>query len=226
MTLPPSSSIASTSQTPLSSSFSTCTLPRLSREQRGQVGRPKDDGYLSETGGVSSEDLTANETPATTPASSSSSGGGRGSILPGQSGRYLSSHYNQTRVRPYKLYCSTERRNTILTLTDPDGNPLHRTSAGQVGFAKSQRKGVEPGIRAAFAMFEAIRDNEKKYYEKCKTTFTQCEMIFKGLGPGREGIQKALMTAEGARVRRTITQVSDATRIKIGGVRPKKRMIR
>lgn len=53
---------------------------------------------------------------------------------------------------------------------------------------------------------------------------THYEVFFKGMGPGREGVQKAFLAAEGAEVRRRVVKVVDTTRIKIGGVRPKKRM--
>lgn len=48
-------------------------------------------------------------------------------------------------------------------------------------------------------------------------------MIFKGFGQGREALVAALNSSQGDEVRRKISKITDATPIKIGGVRPKKR---
>lgn len=144
------------------------------------------------------------------------------SLIPGLGPGRRSSY--SLRTLPYRLYCSTERRNTTITLTDPHGNALHRVTTGMVGYKKSARKGAEPALRAAFEMFSAIKNNERAYYRKTGLTMTHYELYFKGLGQGREGVQKAFMASEGAEVRRRVVKVVDTTRLKIGGVRPKKRM--
>lgn len=208
------------------------TSPRLlSREQRGQVGKPRDgdDGYSPELLSSAADSGLSPPSGAADASESSNASAGAATtrsaapaVMPGLGGRF--SNYAHTQTQPYRLYCSTERRNTILTLTDSKGNPLHRVSSGMVGYRKSQRKGAEPALRAAYEMFEAIRVNDRKFYNKTKQAFTHCELIFKGIGAGRDGVHKALLTAEGAQVRRAITKISDVTRIKVGGVRPKKRM--
>lgn len=52
---------------------------------------------------------------------------------------------------------------------------------------------------------------------------TAIELVLKGFGPGREAVVAALTTSRADRVRNLIRRITDATPIKIGGTRPKKR---
>lgn len=206
--------VASTSR--LAFITTTTTAPSSLRDHRQRSNDGEDAAYFP------TDDASA-PTPSEAAASESDDGASPARrTLPGLGPRGVSTSFRG--AEPYRLYCSTERRNTIITLTDQNGNILHRVSAGMVGYRKSQRKGVEPAIRACYTMFDAIRANERKFFQKTGQTFTSCKLYIKGIGAGREGVQKAIMSAEGAQVKRAITEVIDTTRIKIGGVRPKKRM--
>ena len=49
------------------------------------------------------------------------------------------------------------------------------------------------------------------------------EVVLRDFGPGREALTKILMGQEGREVRKRVTRVMDATRLKFGGTRSKKR---
>jgi small subunit ribosomal protein S11 len=46
--------------------------------------------------------------------------------------------------------------------------------------------------------------------------------VYRGFGPGREAVTKAILGAEGKRIRPLIVKLADSTRLKFGGVRSKK----
>lgn len=48
------------------------------------------------------------------------------------------------------------------------------------------------------------------------------EVVLRGFGVGREAVTKALLGTEGRTLRKKISQVSDATRLKFGGTRSRK----
>ncbi|PWN40824.1 translational machinery component [Ceraceosorus guamensis] len=124
-----------------------------------------------------------------------------------------------TRIRqPFPLWVvTTGHGNTKLTLTRPNGSPLTWTSGGSAGFKKSQRSGYEAGYRASTKMFALIGKNRNKW------AVDSVEIVFKGIsGTGRDAFSRALLSQEGAMVRRLAKSVRDATPLKIGGVRPKK----
>lgn len=91
------------------------------------------------------------------------------------------------------------------------------SSGGTAGFKKAQRSGYEAAYRAAFQMFGSINNNRLKW------GLQSIEIVWKGFGQGREAVFRALMASEGQEVKLRIAKMIDATPIKIGGVRPKKR---
>lgn len=48
------------------------------------------------------------------------------------------------------------------------------------------------------------------------------EIVLRGFGVGREAVSKALLGAEGRRLRPMIASVTDTTRLKFGGTRSRK----
>lgn len=52
---------------------------------------------------------------------------------------------------------------------------------------------------------------------------TGIELIFKGYGQGRDAIVAALQTDRGKRIGALVKRITDATPIKVGGTRPRKR---
>ncbi|UZJ55370.1 hypothetical protein CBS101457_004690 [Exobasidium rhododendri] len=120
------------------------------------------------------------------------------------------------KAEPFVLHVQSTRNNTIITLTTPQGTPVSHVSTGMLGFKKSARSGYEAGHQTAMKMITAIEQNRVKW--RCASL----HIIFNGFGTGREAVFRALLTQEGANVRNLVQKLSDDTRIKVGGVRPKK----
>ena len=98
--------------------------------------------------------------------------------------------------------------NTIVTITDPQGNVLSWSSSGLNGF-KGSRKSTP------FAAQMASEDAAKKAMEH---GLRNVEVYVKGPGPGRESALKSLQAAG-----LTIVMIKDVTPIPHNGCKPKKR---
>ncbi|MEM1131996.1 30S ribosomal protein S11 [Alterisphingorhabdus coralli] len=98
--------------------------------------------------------------------------------------------------------------NTMVTITDAQGNAISWSSAGMMGF-KGSRKSTPYAAQVAAA------DAGRKAAEHGMRTL---EVEVKGPGSGRESALRALQ-AEGF----TITSIRDVTPIPHNGVRPSKR---
>jgi small subunit ribosomal protein S11 len=98
--------------------------------------------------------------------------------------------------------------NTIIAITDHDGNTLCWSSPGRVGF-KGSRKGTPFAAgRSAQSCAKAAMDMGVK----------KVEVWIKGPGPGREAAIRSLQSAG-----LTITAIKDVTPIPHNGCRPPKR---
>ena len=98
--------------------------------------------------------------------------------------------------------------NTIVTITDAQGNAIAWSSAGMMGF-KGSRKSTP------YAAQVAAEDAGRKAAEHGVRTL---EVEVKGPGSGRESALRALQA-----VGFTITSIRDVTPIPHNGVRPSKR---
>jgi small subunit ribosomal protein S11 len=98
--------------------------------------------------------------------------------------------------------------NTIVSITDPQGNVISWASAGHVGF-KGSRKSTP------FAAQVAAEDAAQKAMEHGMRTL---EVEVAGPGSGRESALRALQAAGF-----TITSIRDVTPIPHNGCRPRKR---
>ncbi len=98
--------------------------------------------------------------------------------------------------------------NTIVTITDPNGNVISWSTAGMNGF-KGSRKSTP------FAAQLASQDAAKKALEH---GLKNVEVYVKGPGPGRESALKSLQTTG-----LTVTMIKDVTPIPHNGCKPKKR---
>jgi len=107
-----------------------------------------------------------------------------------------------------RAYIHSTFNNTIVTLTDPQGNVIAWGSGGTAGF-KGSRKGT------AYAAQKAAEDAVRKSRE---FGLRQVEVYVKGPGPGREAAIRALQAAG-----LTITSIRDVTPIPHNGCRPPKR---
>jgi small subunit ribosomal protein S11 len=107
-----------------------------------------------------------------------------------------------------KAFVSSSFNNTIVTLTDPQGNALSWGSSGTAGF-KGSRKGTP------YAAQMAARDATRKAMVH---GLRQVEVFVKGPGSGREA---AIRSLQGSGL--YITGIKDVTPIPHAGCRPPKR---
>lgn len=107
-----------------------------------------------------------------------------------------------------KAYIQATFSNTIITLTDAQGNVLTWSSAGTAGF-KGTRKGTP------YAAQMAVEQVAKKAGE---VGLRQVEVFVKGPGPGRETAIRALQAAG-----LVVSSIRDITPIPFDGCRPPKR---
>jgi small subunit ribosomal protein S11 len=98
--------------------------------------------------------------------------------------------------------------NTIVTITDPDGNVISWSSAGALGFKGSRKSTPFAAQMAAEAAGKAAYD----------VGMRKVEVRVKGLGPGRETAIRSLQTAG-----LEVTAIADVTPIPHNGCRPPKR---
>ena len=107
-----------------------------------------------------------------------------------------------------RIYIYSTFNNTLITVTDNEGNVLNSGSAGTAGF-KGSRKGT------AFAAQRAAEDIAKAGVDQ---GLKQVDVFIKGPGQGRESAIRAL-TGIGL----TIKSIRDITPITHNGCRPPKR---
>jgi small subunit ribosomal protein S11 len=112
------------------------------------------------------------------------------------------------KVSEGKAYIQSTFNNTIVTITDMDGNVIAWGSCGSGGF-KGSRKGTPYAaqIAARDAAHRAMNDGLRRV-----------EVYIKGPGSGREAAIRALQAAG-----ITVTAIRDVTPIPHDGCRPKGR---
>lgn len=107
-----------------------------------------------------------------------------------------------------KAFIHSTFNNTIVTVTDKDGNAVSWASAGTLGFKGSKKSTpFAAGMSAEAAGKSAVDMGMKKV-----------EVYVKGLGSGRETAIRSLQTAG-----LEITSITDVTPIPHNGCRPPKR---
>ena len=107
-----------------------------------------------------------------------------------------------------RAYIYSPFNNTLVSLTDPQGNVIATASAGTVGF-KGSRKGT------AFAAQRAAEQAARKGMD---SGLRQIDVLIKGPGAGREA---AIRSLQGAGL--FVTSIRDVTPIPHNGCRPPKR---
>lgn len=98
--------------------------------------------------------------------------------------------------------------NTVVSITDKDGNVISWASAGTIGYKGSKKKTPFAAGMSAEAAAKAAMDSGVK----------KVEVFVKGLGAGRENAIRALQTAG-----LEITVINDVTPVPHNGCRPPKR---
>lgn len=106
------------------------------------------------------------------------------------------------------VHITASFNNTIVTITDPNGNVVSWSSAGRRGF-KGSRKSTP------FAAQMAAEDAAKRAQE---SGMRSCQVLVRGPGGGRESAVRALAAA-GLRV----SYIRDVTPVPHNGCRPPKR---
>jgi small subunit ribosomal protein S11 len=107
-----------------------------------------------------------------------------------------------------KAFIHSTFNNTIVTVSDMNGNAISWASAGTLGFKGSKKSTPFAAGMAAEAAGKAAADMGMK----------KVEVYVKGLGSGRETAIRSLQTAG-----LEITTISDVTPIPHNGCRPPKR---
>jgi small subunit ribosomal protein S11 len=102
----------------------------------------------------------------------------------------------------------TTFNNTIVTITDLDGNAVAWSSAGAMGFKGSRKSTAFAAQMTAEAAAKAAMDNG----------MIKVEVSVKGPGPGREAAIRSIQAAG-----LEITAIKDATPVPHNGCRPPKR---
>lgn len=106
------------------------------------------------------------------------------------------------------VHVNASFNNTMVTVSDEQGNTISWSSAGHMGF-KGSRKSTP------FAAQMAAEDAAKKAMEH---GLKSVDVLVRGPGSGRESALRALQA-----VGLTVTNIRDVTPIPHNGVRPRKR---
>lgn len=107
-----------------------------------------------------------------------------------------------------RAYIYSTFNNTLVSITDPQGNVISSASAGAVGF-KGSRKGT------AFAAQRAAEQAARRGMDQ---GLRQIDVLIRGPGAGREA---AIRSLQGAGL--FVTGIRDVTPIPHNGCRPRKR---
>lgn len=107
-----------------------------------------------------------------------------------------------------RAYIQSTFNNTLVTLTDPNGNAIASSSAGTAGF-KGSRKSTPYAAQMAAEL--AVR-------RAMEHGLRQVEVYVRGTGSGREAAIRSLQAAG-----LTITSIRDVTPVPHNGCRPPKR---
>ena len=106
-----------------------------------------------------------------------------------------------------RVYIQSSYNNTLITVTDLNGNAIAWSSAGLVGFTGPKRA-------TPYAATQVVRD----VVEKIRPTgMKQVDVFVKGIGSGREAAVRALVTNG-----MNLASISDVTPIPHNGCRPRK----
>ncbi|GAA5929374.1 hypothetical protein JCM3775_002324 [Rhodotorula graminis] len=193
--------------------------------------------------------------PATAPSPAApATRSSRSPAAPFQAGDFLQQSNSRARThrltQPYKLHVYSTRNNTILTLsTSPASapsssysssgsegagphHPIAWVSAGNAGYKGAARGTYDAAVEVALRMFRKIQDLVEppvlaggQRVKAAGPPPTELEVVWKGFGQGRDAVFRTLMGAEGDNVRGLVRRVTDATPLKVGGTRPKKRRV-
>jgi small subunit ribosomal protein S11 len=107
-----------------------------------------------------------------------------------------------------QVHVQASFNNTIITITDKNGNVLTYSSAGACGF-RGSKKGT--AYAAQVAAERAVQAARQQY------GLTRADVLIKGIGLGRDAATRVLAAQD-----ITVDSISDVTGVPHGGVRPRK----
>ena len=122
--------------------------------------------------------------------------------------RRSSSRKTKRTLSSAQIHIFATFNNTIITVTDQQGNTVSWTSAGTIGF-KGSRKSTP--FAARLAAEDAIKKSQKMGIQ-------EVDLFIKGPGPGREAAIRAIQ-AQGMKIR----SIADVTPVPHNGCRPPKK---
>ncbi len=125
-----------------------------------------------------------------------------------QTGRRRGGRRVKKHVTHGQAHIHSTFNNTIVTITDLQGNVINWSSSGTLGFRGSRKSTPFAARQAAQRAASGAMDNG----------MVEVDVYVKGPGPGREAAIRSLQTA-GLRVR----SITDVTPIPHNGCRPPKR---
>ncbi|KAG0364422.1 hypothetical protein BC939DRAFT_417196 [Gamsiella multidivaricata] len=117
---------------------------------------------------------------------------------------------SESQTCTHNLHIHASMNNTIITLTDSNGDPITTQSGGSAGFKKSARSGPEAGYQAMTKLIEKVDEKNVQ--------IQTLHVLMKGFGPGRDSAFKAIR----AKTNWDIKRISDTTPIPFNGCRPPK----
>lgn len=106
-----------------------------------------------------------------------------------------------------RIYVQSTYNNTVITITDQNGNIIAWGTAGRTGFKGSKKSTPYAAQKTMEQTINQVRD----------TPLKEVDVFVKGIGTGRESAVRALQGSGFS-----ILSIRDITPIPHGGVRPKK----
>ncbi|MGB9882919.1 MAG: 30S ribosomal protein S11 [Microgenomates group bacterium] len=111
-------------------------------------------------------------------------------------------------VEKGRIYITATFNNTIITITDENGNPIIVESCGKHGFSGTRKSTPHAAtVTTEAALKKAMEEHN----------LSSVDIFIKGIGPGREA---ALRAIKGSKI--DVNRIIDVTPIPHNGVRPPK----
>ncbi len=115
---------------------------------------------------------------------------------------------SKQRIRQGRIYIRSSYNNTIITVTDLQGNVLIQGSSGQVGFSGTRKATPYAAQKAVAQVLERLKP----------FGLEEATMYVTGIGSARESAVRAFNVTG-----LTITSIRDITPIPHNGIRPPKK---